>query len=198
MKLILLTDDSYYPRTHWALDQMLSQPEFKAMQWTSLQPNVFFHFVLAPAAQFIQKHRHGKDPGRLGLMLSKDAPVGVIDPWDVGVFAAHLLAQTDTKPHDQKRYVLNGPEDITGQQVVEMVEARINVKVTNVEFKDVSAINQWADATTTGSKNVIRSIVHAPVTGWTGECKASTNSKEFLELVPPPGTAEKVLDALLQ
>jgi hypothetical protein len=30
-----------YPRSHWAIEAMLSSPEFKALQWSSLQPNVF-------------------------------------------------------------------------------------------------------------------------------------------------------------
>ena len=31
----------YYGRTHWAMEQLLSQPEYSSLQWTSLQPNVF-------------------------------------------------------------------------------------------------------------------------------------------------------------
>lgn len=79
-----------------------------------------------------------------------------------------------------------------------MVEAQLGAKVEDVKFKDVSFIEQWADSTTKGSKNVIRSIIHAPVTGWEGECTASTTSKEVLEIAPPRGTAKEAFEAMLQ
>jgi len=189
---------AYYPRTHWAIEQMLDQPEFEALQWTSLQPNVFHSFVLQPAVEFIKQYRKTGKLGTLGLLLDADTPVGVIDAWDVGVFAAHLLAQENTSAHNRKRYVLNGPEDITGEQVVKLVESHIDTKVDDVKFKDVSFIEAWADGTETGSKNLIRSIVHAPVTGWEGKAKASTTSREVLELVRPKGTAKEALEWMLQ
>jgi uncharacterized protein YbjT (DUF2867 family) len=32
--------DAYYPRAYWAIETMLSSPEFSDLHWTSLQPNV--------------------------------------------------------------------------------------------------------------------------------------------------------------
>ena len=32
---------AYYPRQHWAVEVLLDSPEFKNLQWTSLQPNIF-------------------------------------------------------------------------------------------------------------------------------------------------------------
>ena len=188
---------AYYPRSHWAIEQMLEQPEYKAMQWTSLQPNVFFAFVLGQAAELIKQYRKTGKQGSLGLLLDADAPVGVIDAWDVGILAAHLLARDDTSAYNGKRLVMNGPEDLSGRQIVEMVEKEIGVKVEDVKFRDVSFIHQWADSLTKGSKNVIRSIEHAAVTGWEGKCSASTTSKEVLELCPPQGTAKKALAQML-
>lgn len=189
---------AYYPRTHWAIEQLLSQPEFKDLQWTSLQPNVFLSFTLAPAAEFIKEYRKTGKQGKLALMLGADSPTGVVDAFDVGAIAAHLLAQDDTNTYNQKRLVLNGPEDITGEQVVAMVEGYIGAKVKDVKYRDVSPIEQWADATTTGSKNLIRSIIHAPETAWEGKCKASTTSKEVLELAPPQTNAKQYLAQMLE
>lgn len=188
----------YYPRTHWAIEQMLSQPEFEALHWSSLQPNVFFSFVLGPAAELIKQYRQTGKHGHLSLMLNADTPTGVIDPWDVGVVAAHLLATENTGQHNRARYVLNGPEDLTGSQVVSMVEKEIGVKLEDVRFKDLSFIDQWADSVTDGSKNLIRTIKNAPLTAWSGDAKASTTSKEILALAPPKGTAEQALKQLLQ
>ncbi|KAM0717063.1 hypothetical protein Q7P37_006915 [Cladosporium fusiforme] len=189
---------AYYPRTHWAIEQMLSQPEFEAMHWSSLQPNVFFNFVLGPAADIIRQHRQTGKLGHLSLMLDADTPTGVIDPWDVGIVAAHLLAAEHTSQHNHARYVLNGPSDITGSQVVGMVEEQIGTKIEDVRFKDVSFIDQWADSVTDGSKNLIRTVKNAPRTAWSGEATASTTSKEILALAPPKRIVEQALAELLQ
>jgi uncharacterized protein YbjT (DUF2867 family) len=188
---------AYYPRTHWAIEQMLSQPEFEALKWTSLQPNVFSTFILGPAAEFIKEHRKTGKQGTLGLMLSADSPVGIIQPTEIGVVAAHLLAQEDVSKHNKAKLVLNGPEDITGEQVVKMVESYMGEPVKDVKFKDVSGIEQWADSQTAQSKNIIRSITYAPVTAWEGKCKASTTSKEVLEIAAPNVTPAQVMKTLL-
>lgn len=188
---------AYYPRSHWAIEQMLSQPEFRGMHWTSLQPNVFFPYVLGTAAEFIKEYRNTGKQGQLSIMLAGDAPVGVIDALDVGVVAAHLLAQDDTGTHHQAKLVLNGPQDLTGQQIVALVEKHIGAKVEDVKYKDVSAIEQWADATTSGSKNLIRSITHAPEVYWEGKTKSSTTSEEVLKIAPPQMTADVYLEQMI-
>ena len=43
--------DVYYPRSHWAIEALLSSPEFEKLQWSSLQPNGFSDMVLASAAE---------------------------------------------------------------------------------------------------------------------------------------------------
>ncbi|PQE20131.1 hypothetical protein CJF30_00001456 [Rutstroemia sp. NJR-2017a BBW] len=166
--------DAYYPRQHWAIETMLSSPEFQNLHWTSLQPNT-----------------------TLRLMASEDAPVGVIDPDEVGVFAAQLLLQEDTAAHNKARYVLNGPEDITGKQIVELVEQYIGTKVENVTYKDTSFIDEWA-AATPQSKSLILSIKHAPVTAWEGKASASTTSKEVLELAAPKHTCAEIFKTMLE
>lgn len=193
--------NAYYARTHWAIETLLSSPEFAGLQWTSLQPNVFSPLYLSTAAELIKQYRKTGKQDPLRLMASKDAPVGIIDPTEVGVFAAHLLSDGNPTVHNKARYVLNGPEDITGKQIVDMVEQYIGVQVEEVIYKDVSFIDflyEHQYAATHQSKNVILSIKHAPETAWEGQCTASTTSKEVLELAAPKHTPADVLKSLLE
>ncbi|RJE16820.1 NmrA-like family, partial [Aspergillus sclerotialis] len=100
---------------------------------------------------------------------------------EVGIIAAHLLSQDDTSVHNKAKYVLNGPEDITGKQIVDMIEKHIGAPVKDVSYKDVSFIDmlyEYQYSTTKQSKNVIYSIQRAPETAWEGKCSTSTTSKE--------------------
>lgn len=189
---------AYYPRTHWAIEALLSSPEFSGLQWTSLQPNIFSQMYLATAAELIKQYRKTGKQDTLRLMASEDAPVGIIDPDEIGVFAAHLLSQDDTSVHNKAKYVLNGPEDITGKQIVSMVEQHIGTPVKDVSYKDMSFIDSFVEHGTQKSKNVILSIKHAPETAWDGKCTASTTSKEVLEIAAPKRTPADVLKTLLE
>ncbi|PCD33703.1 hypothetical protein AU210_009921 [Fusarium oxysporum f. sp. radicis-cucumerinum] len=188
---------AYYPRTHWAIETLLSSPEFDRLKWTSLQPNVFTQFWLGPAAGLIKTFRETGKQETLRLMASEDAPVGIIDSNEVGVFAAHLLASEDVTPHSKAKYVMNGPEDITGRQIVGLVEEYIGTKVEDVVFKDMSMIEQFA-AHTQQSKNVILSIKHAPETAWEGKCGVATTSKEVLQIAAPKNTPAEILKTLVR
>ncbi|KAF7587413.1 hypothetical protein BBP40_007253 [Aspergillus hancockii] len=193
--------NAYYPRTHWAIETLLSSPEFAGLQWTSLQPNIFSPLYLSTAAELIKQYRRTGKQDPLRLIGSKDAPVGIVDPNDVGVFAAHLLSQGDPAVHNKAKYVLNGPEDITGKQILEMVEQHIGTQVKEVSYEDVSFVNFLYEhnyAATHQSKNVILSIKHAPETAWDGQCTASTTSKAVLELAAPKRTPADVLKTLLE
>ena len=102
--------------------------------------------------------------------------------------------------HNKAKYILNGPEDITGKQIVDMIEQHIGVPVKDVSYKDVSFIDilyEYQYVTTKQSKNVIFSIKRAPETAWEGKCSASTTSKETLELAAPKRTPADVLETLL-
>ncbi|KAL1801665.1 hypothetical protein ACET3X_002007 [Alternaria dauci] len=188
---------AYYPRAHWAIEAMLDSPGFGSMHWSSLQPNVFSQFYLGTAAELVKTVRNGGKQHTLRLMANADSPVGIIDASEVGIFAAHLLLQDDTSAHNKCRYVLNGPEDITGQQIVAMVEKHIGAKVEDVKFKDVSFVDDMA-AASSHSKNVILTLKHAPETGWEGKAKAETTSKEVLQIAAPKKTPTEVMDELLQ
>ncbi|RAL03380.1 NmrA-like family protein [Aspergillus ibericus CBS 121593] len=192
---------AYYARQHWAIESLLGSPEFSNLQWTSLQPNVFSPLIMAPAAEFIKGYRKTGKQSILRLLLSEDASVGTIDPDEVGVIAAHLLSQDDTSVHNQAKYVLNGPEDINGKQIVDMVEQYIGAPVKDVSYKDVSFIDMLYEdqyAATKQSKNVIYSIKRAPETAWEGKCSISTTSKEILKLAAPKRTPADSLKTLLE
>jgi uncharacterized protein YbjT (DUF2867 family) len=191
---------AYYARQHWAIEALLGSPEFSNLQWTSLQPNVFTQLIMSPAAELIKKYRKTGEQDTLRLLLSEDAPVGIIDSNEIGLFAAHLLSQDDTSVHNKAKYVLNGPEDINGKQIVDLVEQHIDAPVKDVSYKDVSFIDmlyEHQSAATKQSKNVIYSIKRAPETAWEGKCSTSTTSKEVLELAAPKRTPADILKALL-
>lgn len=188
---------AYYARTHWAIESMLSQPEFKGLQWTSLQPNIFTTMYLGPAAELIKQYRKTGKQHTLRLIASADAPNAPIDPDEVGTIAAHLLAKDDTSPHNQAKYVLQGPEDITGEQIVRMVEQHIGTKVEHVSFKDMTFIDEWA-ASRGETAHLILTIKHAPEVSWEGKTTASTTSKEILELAAPSRTPADVMKSLLK
>ncbi|GLA39793.1 hypothetical protein AnigIFM63309_007394 [Aspergillus niger] len=192
---------AYYPRTHWAIEAMLGSAEFSALKWTSLQPNVFLNFYMALCAEYIKQFKRTGELGPLKLMASKDAPVAPIHPDEVGVFAAHLLALDNPSPHSGAKYVLNGPEDITGEQLVGLVEQHIATKVKDVKYQDLSFLDAMLGSQYEGSgesMTVIKSIKYAPLTMWEGKCNASTTSKEVLDIAPPRRTPTEVLEDLLK
>ncbi|KAJ2983903.1 hypothetical protein NUW58_g6171 [Xylaria curta] len=188
---------SYYPRSHWAIETLLETPEFERLQWTSLQPITFSHTYFHSVVDFVKKYRRTGKQGTLGIMGSADAPVAVIDAWDVGVVAAHLLAQEDPSPHNKAKYVLNGPEDITGNQIVKLVEQHIGAKVQNVAFEDTSLVDMWA-AHSSEPRNIILSIKASNEPLLKGLCSASTTSHQVLELAAPKTTPAEILESLLK
>ncbi|KAK0705851.1 hypothetical protein B0T21DRAFT_377682 [Apiosordaria backusii] len=189
--------EAYYPRNHWAVEALLTTPEFKPLLWTSLQPNSFSAYWLATAAEFIKEYRRTGEKQTLRLVASEDAPVGIIDPYDIGVFAAHLLLQEDVTPHNNAKYVLNGPEDITGKEIVELVEQHIGSRVESVSYKDTSSIDDmFSDSQET--KSLMLSIKHGQETAWAGKCSTSTTSKAVLDLAAPTRKPADVLKAMLE
>lgn len=189
--------DAYYARSHWAIEAQLSSPEFRALQWTSLQPNIFTAFYLSTAAEMIKRYRETGQQETLRLIAPQDTGVGVVEGYEVGVIAAQLLCQESVTVHNNARYVINGPEDITGEQIVRMVEEHIGTKVQSVSYKDLSFVEAMADAAPQGDRHLILSMKTAAVTAWEGKCTASTTSKQVLELAAPTRTPAQVLETLL-
>ncbi|KAE8160945.1 hypothetical protein BDV40DRAFT_301796 [Aspergillus tamarii] len=193
--------EAYYPRQHWAIEAMLGSAEFNALRWTSLQPNIFLNYYLAVAAEYIKQYRQTGEQDRLRLMAAKDAPVAPIHPDEVGIFAAHLLAQLDPSEHNRAKYIMNGPEDITGEQLVSLVEQHIGAKVKDVNYQDLSLLDAMLDSGFGGpgqSKTIIRSVRYAATTMWEGKCNASTTSKQVLKIAAPKRTPAEVLKSLLE
>jgi uncharacterized protein YbjT (DUF2867 family) len=153
-------------------------------------------------ALYIRKYREtGRQDAPLRLTAAKDAPVAPIHPDEVGIFAAHLLAQCDPSAHDGAKYVLNGPEDITGEQLVDLVEQHIGTKVEDVKYQDMSSIDALLDSGFGGPgqpRTVVGSIRYAAKTMWDGQCNASTTSREVLDIAAPKRTPAEVLRELLE
>jgi uncharacterized protein YbjT (DUF2867 family) len=186
----------YYTRSHWAIETLLGTREFEGLQWTSLQPNSFTQLVFGTAAELIKSYRKTGKQQTLRIAVSAEAPFGPIDPYDIGVVAAHLLALQDPTPHNKAKYVLNGPEDVTGIQIVKMVEEYIGTKVEDVSFKDMTFVEFWAKSSPDG--HLISTIKHSLEISWDGLCSASTTSKEVLELAAPKRTPAQVLKSMLE
>ncbi|KAF7920009.1 hypothetical protein BELL_0581g00090 [Botrytis elliptica] len=131
----------YYGCSHWAIENLLGQPEFKSMQWTSLQPNFFSTTYLASTADWIKSYRKTGKQETLNIVPDADMAVAMIDADDFGTIGAHLLALEDPKPHNHAKYILSGPEDVTERDIFRIVEQYPGTKVEKTEFK----VTSWLD-----------------------------------------------------
>jgi uncharacterized protein YbjT (DUF2867 family) len=189
----------FYGRAHWALENQLSQPEFKSLQWTSLQANLFTSVLIDSMVDWIKQYQKTGSQGVLKTVLAADVPVGVIDPEEVGKIGAHLLALDDPTPHNQARYILSGPEDVTGRRLVETVEQYAGVKVQDVEYKDVSWVKHLNTAGGCPEKYFPSFFASCEVL-WQDKCSlsATPTSKEIIELSPPKHTIADALKAIME
>lgn len=188
---------AYYPRAHWAIEQMLSTKPFEKLRWTSLQPNLFLPFALAPAVELVKGWRESGRQGTLSLLLTKDIPVGLVDPFEVGVLAGNLLLEKDSSQYNKSKLVVNGPTDVSGQTIVDLVEEELGAKLEEpVSFDDSSFIEQMA--ANAPQKNLILSVKTAQDTTKEGLCTAATTSKEVLRIAPPKNTAKDIFKMMLQ
>lgn len=178
----------YYPRAHWAIEQMLASPAFASLRWTSLQPNVFASFYFAPATDLVREYRKtGAKPGPLLLVADKHAPHAAVHADDVGILAGRLLLLEDVEKHNRALYEVNGPEDITGEQIVKLAEEYIGVPIEDVRYRDSTVIKQWADSTP-ALKHLFVNIEEGFAPTWEGRNTASRTSKEVLEIAAPKTT----------
>ncbi|KAG7532176.1 hypothetical protein FFLO_03725 [Filobasidium floriforme] len=170
-----------YARTHWAIETMLESPEFGSLGWTSLRPNVFPNSSAWVGDWYRDYKKTGKQ-GTLKMGIDKDAPLAPIDPVEVGIIAAKLLAQEDISRYNRQKYVLVGPENVTGKGVVELVEKFVGEKVENVSYRDTS----FADSLKAkgGNRNLIDNTVTAFISAFDGSqsVEGSPTSPELLEL----------------
>lgn len=190
VKYIGPTNPVYYGRTHWAIETLLSQPEFEELQWTSLQPNFSTRMYLASAAEWVKQYRKTGDLTALfKTNVAENAAVAMIDPEDVGSVGSHLLALDDTSSHNGAKYVLSGPEDLTGRQLLALVEKHAGVKIENVTFEDVPWIDELSK---TGGypEKVLSSIRAGCIPLWQGDCSltGTPTSAAIAKLDPPQRT----------
>jgi uncharacterized protein YbjT (DUF2867 family) len=187
-----------YGRAHWAIENLLSQPEFEKLQWTSLQPNIFTNMSLAPVVNWIQEYQKTGIQQPLGLTFAADIGAAFIDPEDIGELAAHLLALEDPSPHNNARYVLNGPNDITGNQVVGLVEDVIGIKVKKVNFSDSSLLYYLVQVGVIPEKR-LPSLLASLKSVWEGSnsIAVTPTSREVLKLAAPKRTVADTLKAML-
>lgn len=193
------TNPIFYGRSHWAIETMLSQPEFKSMQRTALRPNFFAPTVLGSSVDWIKKYKETGTQETLSMIPAADASVALIDPADVGNVAAHLLALEDPSPHNHAKYVLSGPENVTREDIVKLVEKESNGKVGITEYKDLSFV-PYLVSIGVFPRSALTGFPAGTASLWNGESEIAMlpTSKEILELAPPKRTVAEVLKAKLE
>jgi uncharacterized protein YbjT (DUF2867 family) len=193
------TNPVFYGRSHWAIENLLSQTEFKSLQWTSLQPNFFTVTFLASIVEWMKAYQKTGKQETLVMMPAADGAVAMIDPEDVGNVGAHLLALDDPTPHNHARYVLSGPEDVTGKRIVEMAEQILDVKVQKVEFEDTSVFGDLVKAGVYPEK-LLPSMLAGCQYLWQSKCSlaGTPTSKAVMDLAPPSRTVQDALKNMLE
>lgn len=167
------------------------------MKWTSLRPNVFIS-VLAPVLQgWLKNYRETGKKTPLNLMLDGDHPVAIVDSCEVGVIAGHLLASEDASPHASKKYIIVGPQDATGKEMVKILEKHAKTTVDEVNYRDVSWLEQLKG--TGYPEYLLPSLSTAPRSSFEGACslKGSPTSPEVMKLYAPKNGVLDALDAAL-
>ncbi|GMK57391.1 hypothetical protein CspeluHIS016_0402250 [Cutaneotrichosporon spelunceum] len=191
---------AYYGRSHWAAEAMLATPEFKAMKWTSLQPNVFTQQLASGVVAWLAQYRTTGRKGPFKIMLDGKAGVAAVDCNEVGALAARLLALSsdNVQTHTGQKYVVVGPSNVSGGEVVALLEKHAGTTVDEIEFRDVS----WAPylGKMIGlPENVIPSLARAPSTGYEGACSVEQSpcSPGVVKLGAPVNGALEMIDAAL-
>lgn len=98
--------------------------------WTILRPHYYMHNLLSSASSIASD-------GVLYMNMG-DAPVGMIDARDVGVFAARVIEQVDR--HAGKVYTPTGPESMTMSQAADTLSAVLGRRVKYVALPQDAAL----------------------------------------------------------
>ncbi|KAH6970462.1 hypothetical protein BKA56DRAFT_496946, partial [Ilyonectria sp. MPI-CAGE-AT-0026] len=99
-------------------------------------------------------------------------------------------------PHNHARYVLSGPEDVTGKRIVEPVEEYTGVKVERAEFKVTSWLEDLVEAGVYPEK--LPSILAGFEPLWQGKCTLAGTLKELMELAAPSSTPTDALKDMVE
>ncbi|KAK8036481.1 NAD(P)-binding protein [Apiospora marii] len=163
----------------------------------ALRAGVEYVVRISTTAPNTYRETGGKPDGPLRVLANPDAPIGVIDADDIGPIAARLLVHEDLSVHNRGKYTINGPEDVTGREMVAMVEQQIGAPVKEVSYKDMSYVETMA-AADPEHRTLILSIQHAMEVLWQGGASAATTSKEILEIAAPRTTPAASWEKLLK
>ncbi|EGY18629.1 uncharacterized protein VDAG_09155 [Verticillium dahliae VdLs.17] len=98
--------------------------------------------------------------------------------------------EDDIPRQGKAEYVLNGPENISGRQITDLVKHEIGTK-------DVSWV-EYVAAQSSEPKSIISSLRFAQVTTWEGKCTSYTTSQEVLRLAAPKVTPATYFKTMLQ
>jgi uncharacterized protein YbjT (DUF2867 family) len=182
---------TYYGRSHWAIENLLEQTEFNSLNWTVLRANAFMGFFVFPSIELLKKNKTN-DP--ILFLIDKDAPVAMINPDDIGEAAAKLLALDDPSPHFRKKYNLSGPEDVTGKDLLTLLEEVTHQKIqpdykSITFFRDLIKESGYPENTWESMEYTMKEIV------WKGVSRLENTptSPEILSLAPPHSTLKQFI-----
>jgi hypothetical protein len=108
-------------------------------------------------------------------------------------FAAHLLASEQTEKHNKAKYVLTEPENVTGEQIVKLVEEYLGEPV---RCKDFSFLDARAESMSE-QRTLLKAIGRAGGAIWGGSA-LETKSKEVPETYTPNRTVEQALKEMVE
>lgn len=122
----------------------------------------------------------------------------MIDPADVGHYAAALLALDDPAPHAGQRHVLAGPVNVNGRDIVDAVGEITGTMVGEVNYRDLSFL-EYLGAAGLVEKRLPPSVAKSIAGLWTGDGskEKSGNSQAVVELAEPKGTMQEALKKFL-
>ncbi|CAF0876481.1 unnamed protein product [Adineta steineri] len=127
-------------------------------------------------------------------MLDEHAPIAMIDPQDIGEVAAKLLSLEDPSSHFRKKYNLSGPEDVTGKDVVSILE-QITQKKIQVNYRDLTLFKFYIE-----KMGYPKSVSDSLESGrrdnlWIGlsRLENTPTSPEILQLAPPHSTIKQFI-----
>jgi hypothetical protein len=149
------------------------------------------------AQQWLQEYRKTGN-AKLPVQLDENNGAAVVDSDEVGIIAGKLLALEDVSKHASQRYVIVGPEDITGKQYKGLLEKHAKTTISDVSYRDMSFV-EGLKGQGVFPDRLIDSLKNAPNTTFSGgaSVKATPTSPEVMELYAPRNSAVKGIDEAL-
>lgn len=122
----------------------------------------------------------------------------MIGPGDVGRIAGCLLALDELGMHSKQRYILSGPEDISGNDIIKLVENIIGEPVKEKVFKDTDWLQYMVKSGQFPAKALPLTLAGFECL-WDGSCTCSgpSTSQLVLNLAAPSTTCKQALENML-